>query len=55
MLAACFYGSEIVKRRDQGQSSQIVLVQVASGNLLWTNGAMSRKRSVFKDESVSGF
>jgi hypothetical protein len=40
----CFYESEIVKRRDRRQSSRIVLVQVASGILLWTNGEMSRKR-----------
>ena len=48
----CFYESEIVKRREQRQSSQIVLLQVASGILLWTNGARSRKRSVFKNTAV---
>lgn len=48
----CFYESKFVKRRDQRQSSQIVLVQVASGILRWTNGKRSRKRSVFKDASV---
>jgi len=40
------------------QSSQIVLVQVISGILLWTYGAMSRKQFVivltFTHSSVSG-
>jgi len=44
----CFYESEIVKRRDQRQFSQIVLAQVASRILLWTNEALSRKQFVIK-------
>ena len=51
---SCFYESTFVKRVDRRQSSQIVLVQVASGILRWTNGERSRKRSVFKDASVLG-
>jgi len=48
-MPQCFYESKFVKRAVQRQSLRIVLVQVASGILLWTNGVRSRKSVFFKD------